>query len=135
MMLRLAAAARLPVSLLMGQAPAGMNATGESDTRFFYDQVRAEQEALKPKLEHLVKIMKGDENIAVNIEFPALWQMTDREKAELRRMEAETDRIYLQEGVLLPEEVAIKRFSSHDFAIDLNSRIDLANSERSKEDE
>jgi phage-related protein (TIGR01555 family) len=35
MMLRLAAAARLPVSLLMGQAPAGMNATGESDTRFF----------------------------------------------------------------------------------------------------
>lgn len=32
--------------------------------------------------------------------------MTDREKAELRRMEAETNRIYLQEGVLFPEEVA-----------------------------
>ena len=133
MMLRLAAAARLPVSLLMGQAPAGMNATGESDTRFFYDQVRAEQEALKSKIERLVKIMNGDDDIEVNIEFPALWQMTDREKAELRRMEAETDRIYLQEGVLLPEEVAIKRFSDGDFVIDTNSRAELAQSERSND--
>jgi phage-related protein (TIGR01555 family) len=128
MMLRLAAAARIPVSLLMGQAPAGMNATGESDTRFFYDQVRAEQEALKPKIERLVKIMKGSDQIRVSIEFPALWQMTDKEKAELRRMEAETDRIYLQEGVLLPEEVAIKRFSDGDFTIDINSRAELAHS-------
>jgi phage-related protein (TIGR01555 family) len=135
MMLRLAAAARIPVSLLMGQAPAGMNATGESDTRFFYDQVRAEQEALKPKLERLVKIIAGDENAKVNIEFPALWQMTDREKAELRCMEAETDRIYLQEGVLLPEEVAIKRFSGGEFSIDINSRAELAHSERSMNDE
>lgn len=30
MMLRLASAARLPVSLLMGQSPAGMNATGKA---------------------------------------------------------------------------------------------------------
>ncbi len=135
MMLRLAAAARLPVSLLMGQAPAGMNATGESDTRFFYDQVRAEQEALKPKVERLVKILVGNEQAKVDIQFPALWQMTDREKAELRRMEAETDRIYLQEGVLLPEEVAIKRFSAGDFVIDVTSRAELAHSERSTNDE
>jgi phage-related protein (TIGR01555 family) len=110
MMLRLAAAARMPVSLLMGQAPAGMNATGESDTRFFYDQVRAEQEHLKSKMERLIKILIANEEVEVSIEFPALWQMTDREKAELRRMEAETDRIYLDAGVLLPEEVALKRF-------------------------
>jgi phage-related protein (TIGR01555 family) len=130
MMLRLAAAARLPVSLLMGQAPAGMNATGESDTRFFYDQIRAEQEAIKPKIEQLVKIKVGDESAKVSIDFPALWQMTDREKAELRRMEAETDRIYLQEGVLLPEEVAIKRFSSGDFTVDITDRAELAQIER-----
>jgi phage-related protein (TIGR01555 family) len=135
MMLRLAAAARLPVSLLMGQAPAGMNATGESDTRFFYDQVRAEQEAVKPKIERLVKIHQGDQSIKVSVDFPALWQMTDREKAELRRMEAETDRIYLQEGVLLPEEIAIRRFSDGDFSIDLTSRAELAHSERSERDE
>ena len=135
MMLRLAAAARLPVSLLMGQAPAGMNATGESDTRFFYDQVRAEQEAIKPKIERLIKVKFGDESAKVNIDFPALWQMTDREKAELRHMDAETDRIYLQEGVLLPEEVAIKRFRSGDFTIDLSDRAELAPIQRSIENE
>lgn len=135
MMLRLAAAARIPVSLLMGQAPAGMNATGESDTRFFYDQVRAEQEALKAKLEHLTKILIGDPEAAITIEFPALWQMTDREKADLRRMEAETDRIYLQEGVLLPEEVAIKRFSSGDFTVNITERSELAEIERSSSHE
>jgi uncharacterized protein len=132
MMLRLSAAARIPVSLLMGQAPAGMNATGESDIRFFYDQVRSEQEALKPKLKHLIHILLGDEQAKVSIDFPALWQMTDREKAELRRMEAETDRIYLQEGVLLPEEVALKRFGEGEFSIDITARAELAHSERSE---
>ncbi len=134
MMLRLAAAARMPVSLLMGQAPAGMNATGESDTRFFYDHVKAEQESLKPNIARLIHIISANENADIRIEFPALWQMTDREKAELRRMEAETDRIYLQEGVLLPEEVALKRFGEGEFSIDVISRAELARSERSNDE-
>lgn len=134
-MLRLSAAARIPVSLLMGQAPAGLNATGDSDIRFFYDHVKAEQEAIKPKIERIYRILKNDENAECIIEFPALWQLTDKEQAELRRVEAETDRIYLQEGVLLPEEVAIKRFSKGDFSIDLTSRAELAHSERNNEDE
>lgn len=134
MMLRLAAAARMPVSLLMGQAPAGMNATGDSDIRFFYDQVKAEQENIKPKIQLITKIYQADPDAKVSVEFPALWQMTDHEKAELRRMEAETDRIYLQEGVLLPEEVAIHRFGDGEFSIDTESRAALAESERNRED-
>lgn len=135
MMLRLSAAARIPVSLLMGQAPAGLNATGDSDIRFFYDQVKAEQEALKPKIERIFRVMMKDENAECAVDFPALWQLTDKEQAELRRVEAETDRIYLQEGVLLPEEVAIKRFSGGDFTVDITARAELARSERSNEDE
>lgn len=70
--------------------------------------------------------MTGDESAKVGIEFPALWQMTDREKAEYRRIKAETDRIYSQEGVLLPEEVAIQRFSTGEYAVDITSRAELA---------
>lgn len=135
MMLRLAAAARIPVSLLMGQAPAGMNATGESDVRFFYDQVRAAQESLKPKLARIIKIITANEDAQVKIDFPALWQMDEHQKAELRRIDAETDRIYLQEGVLLPEEVAVKRFSNGDFVVDVQDRADLARLERGVENE
>lgn len=130
MTLRLAAAARIPVSLLMGQAPAGLNATGDSDIRFFYDQVKAEQEALKPKIERIYKISTKNENASYAIEFPALWQLTDKEQAELRRIEAEIDRVYLQEGVILPEEVALRRFKDSSFGIDLISRAELALSER-----
>lgn len=130
MMLRLSAAARIPVSLLMGQAPAGLNATGDSDIRFFYDQVKAEQEALKPKIERIFKLQMRDDGAECIIDFPALWQLTDKEQAELKRVEAETDRIYLQEGVLLPEEVAIKRFGGSDFTIDLKSRAELVESEK-----
>jgi phage-related protein (TIGR01555 family) len=111
LMLRLSAAARIPVALLMGQAPAGLNATGDSDIRFFYDQVKAEQEALKPKIEHIYRLISGSLEDEIKIEFPALWQLTDKEQAEIKRTQAETDRVYLQEGVLLPEEVALMRFA------------------------
>jgi phage-related protein (TIGR01555 family) len=51
-MLRLAAAAEVPVTILMGQSPAGMNATGESDFRWFYDSIATAQEnELQPQLE------------------------------------------------------------------------------------
>ena len=33
-------AADIPVTRMLGQAPAGLNATGDSDTRNYYDRVR-----------------------------------------------------------------------------------------------
>lgn len=132
LILRLSSAAKIPACLLMGQAPAGLNATGDADIRFFYDQVRSEQEALVAKITRLIKVKTLNPSADIKLEFPSLWQMTEKEKAELRKIDAETDRIYLQEGVLLPEEVAIHRFDSHEFNIDLKSRADLAKIQRSE---
>lgn len=122
-MLRLAAAARMPVSLLMGQAPAGLGATGDSDIRFFYDQIRAAQEDLKPQISRFVRLLtlakegptKGAE-LSFKVEFPSLWQSTAKEQAELEVMHADADCRYIQEGVLLPEEVARRRFGDLAFA-------------------
>jgi phage-related protein (TIGR01555 family) len=123
---RLAAAARMPVSLLMGQAPAGLNATGDSDIRFFYDQVKAAQEhTLRPALERLVTLIlasKGQPRFTVS--FPALWQETEREKAELRKIQAEIDSTYIQQGVLLPEEVALNRFRISGYSTETSISID-----------
>lgn len=128
-MLRLAAAARLPVSLLMGQAPAGLNATGDSDIRFFYDQVKAEQEhTLRPQIHRLVHVLLAcqGQGKGFAIKFSALWQETEPEKAVLRKTQAEIDAIYLQNQVLLPEEVALNRFGSggfsHETSIDTENR-------------
>lgn len=122
-MLRLAAAARMPVSLLMGQAPAGMNATGDSDIRFFYDHIKAAQEDLKPVISRFVRLLvlakdgpTGGRELPFSVEFPSLWQSTAKEQAELELLHADADCRYIQEGVLLSEEVARRRFGEQAFA-------------------
>jgi hypothetical protein len=58
-------------------------------------------------MDAIAGVLRGD---LIEIEFPALWQLTDKEQTEIKRTNAETDRVYLQEGVLLPEEVTLMRF-------------------------
>lgn len=132
--LRLAAAARMPVTILMGQSPSGMDATGESDIRWFYDTVKAQQEHyLKPKLERLVHLMMLADGRGVpenwGVTFPPLWQMTPLEEAQLRKLTAETDKIHIDAAVVLPEEVTLSRFPvtgwSPDTTVDLGMRKEL----------
>lgn len=143
--LRLSAAANMPATLLMGQSPAGMNATGESDIRWFYDTIQSKRHTyLKPKLERLAKLIMlskegptgGTEPEAWNITFPPLWQMTPKEEAEIRKMQAETDHIYVDDGVALPEEIALSRFPATGWSpktsIDLDLRREVLEAEKEK---
>ncbi len=125
--LRLAAAASMPVSLLMGQAPAGLNATGDSDIRFFYDGIKSRQKTdLKPRLERLCLIVfrskdgptKGEEPSNWSVEFNPLWQATEKELAEIRQLQATTDKTYIDAGVVTPEEIAASRFSGDKYSVE-----------------
>lgn len=117
--MRLAAAAQMPVTLLMGQSPAGLNATGASDVRFFYDRIAAAQrrQILAP-LQKLVRLIfrsklgptKGEEPERWRVEFRSLFQPTALEQAQERKTVAETDAIYIGQGVLTPEEVCASAF-------------------------
>lgn len=130
----LAAAADMPVTLLMGQSPSGMNATGESDIRFFYDRVAAAQEALQPAIERIVYLLlrsiagptQGKEPETWSIEFHPLYQESNKERSEARKAQAETDKIYIEAGVASPEEIAVSRFKgdtySHETVIDFDAR-------------
>ncbi len=137
---RLASAARMPLTVLMGMSPAGMNATGESDTRHWYDQVKSYQEhALRPRLLRLVRcIARGLQldPLAWDVCFPSLWQTTEKENAELRKLVAETDAMYIDKGVLLPEEVALSRFGASGYStethVDLEAREAMLKAETEK---
>jgi phage-related protein (TIGR01555 family) len=114
-MMALSAVTGIPVTLLMGRSPAGMNATGESDIRFWYDAVQAEQNnSLKPRLEKLIRylFLEGgqEEPDEWSIKSNPLFQKTDKEEAELYKTTAEADAVYIDRGVLDPEEVAVARF-------------------------
>ncbi len=146
--LRMSAAADMPVSLLFGQAPAGLNATGASDIRFFYDDVNSEQIIkLKPKVNRLVQLLQtakqGPTNGRVasrwSIEFRPLWQMTEEEQENLRYKVAQKDEIYIRSGVLTPEEVTVSRFGgdgySTETAIDMEGRRHLKEADEPKEEQ
>lgn len=116
---RLAAAADMPVTLLMGQSPGGLNATGDSDIRFFYDRVRSMQDRkLRPAIEKVCKILfrtMGQEPDSWSICFKPLWQPTEKEQAETRLIQAQVDKVYIEQDVLSADEVAVNRFSTDEF--------------------
>lgn len=134
-MLSLSSVTGIPVTLLFGRSPGGLNATGDSDVRNFYDMIKQYQELkLKPILEKLTLYIfksktgptKGLEPENWSIQFAPLWQNTEEQEANVRRTVAETDAIYIDRGVLDPNEVAISRFGgdrwSMNTLIDINAR-------------
>lgn len=125
-MLRLAAAAEMPVTRLMGQAPAGLNATGDSDMRTFYDSVELLRTHLKPRIEQLIRwVLLSSEGPTGGqlpeywcVEFPALWEPSQKELIETRKLQAEIDDLYINNGTYSPEECAQTRFGGDTFSFD-----------------
>lgn len=117
---RLAAAFRTPVTVLMGMSPAGLNATGDSDIRQWYDQCRiAQKRQAAPRVKKLAKIVAaslGKRDVDVEVYFPPLWQPTVKEKAEARYQQAQTDDIYMGNGCVLPEEIRKSRFGGDGYS-------------------
>jgi len=117
LMLRLASTVRIPVTILMGQSPAGMNATGESDFRWFYDQIKSDQKRkLTPRVRRLARIILATKEFAgskavetVTVKYPVLWSETPLAAAQTQQAKATTDKIRIDSGELLPEEVALQR--------------------------
>lgn len=80
-------ASDIPATRLIGQSPSGMNATGDSDTRNYYDRLSSEQEseltpALYPLDEYVIQSATGGRDPSIYYEWNPLWQMTPKEKAE-----------------------------------------------------
>lgn len=124
---RLSAAANMPVTILLGTSPAGLNATGESDHKSWQNIVKAAQnDVLKPRLESMIKLVLADLGQAekgFEVTFPALHQLDDQEKANLRLAQAQVDEKYITAQVLTPEEVALNRFTAKGWSAE--TRIDL----------
>jgi hypothetical protein len=105
-----AGAAGIPLTVLIGQSPAGLNATGESDTRLFYDAVKEFQttdlqEALGPLDEALVRSTLGSMPEEVVYEWDPLWQLSDSEKATNGKTKIEAISTLNATGLFAPEEL------------------------------
>jgi len=117
---RVASAARMPVSLLMGRAPTGLNNSSDADIRNWYAYVRAEQHAkmtepLTALINVIVASMPG--TTAPTITFAPLWQPTEKEQADTRLTMAQADTAYVDMGALDADEVRAARFASTGFSV------------------
>lgn len=105
MCLDLSGASRIPVTKLFGRSPAGMNATGESDLRNYYDYMDTLREAkLRPILEKLLPVLAmsawGAVPDGLDITFPPLWTPTAKEVAEIAKTKSEAIVSGYQAGLL-----------------------------------
>lgn len=130
--LRVSAAARMPFTRLMGMSPAGLNATGASDIRLWYDAVKTYRtDDLQPALEVIVRLIARELGNASpgewTITWPSLWQMSPTEQAAHRKTIADTDALYIDKGVVTKEEVTATRFGGGQYSdgpivVDLEER-------------
>lgn len=119
-LMALSASTGIPVTLLMGRSPAGENATGESDVRFWYDHVRADQRnILRPAMEDLIRyIFKSDEfnePESWSIKFNPLMETSKIEDATLYKTNAEADALYVQNNMAPADAIAKHRFVGQEY--------------------
>lgn len=103
--LNLCAKTHIPMTKLFGRSPAGMNATGESDMKNYYDIVDGEREAkLRPAIEKILPVLCmscwGAVPEDINIQFPPLWTPNATEIANIAKTKTETVVTAFQSGMI-----------------------------------
>ena len=106
----MAAVSQTPLVKLLGVTPSGLNASSDGEIRVFYDTIHALQEhlftiSLKTMIECIQLHLWGEIDEDIGFKFIPLWQLDEAAEGALRKVNADTDAVYIQEGVLSPEDV------------------------------
>lgn len=111
----LSAASDIPASRFLGQAPGGLNATGDGDLENYYNNIAAYQETrLDPKYEKLFDILGrsvlGREKWLqikpkFEIEFESLWNLKGTEKVQVDQSVVSMLRDLKNDGIIPAEKV------------------------------
>ena len=114
----------IPVCLLMGRSVGGLGSEDASLVRLYYDKISAQQEEdLLPQLEQLIRYINIAQNNVLGDQwevcFSPLWQPTQKDAVATKLVQAQADEIYMQNGTLLPEEVALARFGGDHYSDDM----------------
>lgn len=105
----MATPSRTPVLKLFGITPTGLNTSTDGEIRVWYDTVHAHQgKFFTPHLTtifHLAQINKwGEIDPDLSFSYEKLYELTEKEQAEMRKVEAETAGVYIDKGITDPLE-------------------------------
>lgn len=99
-----ASAAKMPVTRLLGQSPAGLGSTGAAETRHYYDMINGRQETgLRTALARFDEFLiahAGASLTAQDYVWNPLYQMSEPDAAAAAKLRAETSAIYKETGLI-----------------------------------
>ena len=106
-----AGAADIPLTRLLGTSPGGLNSTGEADLRNYYDRISSMQEiemqpAMRVLDECLIRSALGARPPEVHYIWSSLWQISDKERADIGKINAETIKTLNDTALFPPEAIA-----------------------------
>jgi phage-related protein (TIGR01555 family) len=115
----MAAVSGIPLVKLLGISPHGLNASSEGEIRVFYDWIKSFQERLfKGPLKTILAFVQlslfGQIDDDISFQFEDLWSSSEMEKAQVREANANTDKTYIEGGVVSALEVRKKVARDHD---------------------
>ena len=95
----LCSCSKIPATKLFGRSPAGLNATGHSDSENYYNMIEGIQKyKVKPNLVRFIEMLGACKEYNLNlpdtwhIEFEPLWSMSKAEKADVEKTKADAQR-------------------------------------------
>jgi phage-related protein (TIGR01555 family) len=105
----MAAVSHIPTVKLLGIQPAGLNADSEGVMRSFYDYINSYQEHLyRDKIHRLMGLVMlhlwGETDDKIGFKFEPLWALDEKSQAEVRKLEAETGQILMDDGAISQED-------------------------------
>ena len=112
-LVRVSGSSMIPATLLFGKSPDGMNATGASDFKAFYNRCKREQvDEFEPKIEILLQVASMSENGMIIEDAETSWnpleQLTAKDIADTEKVEADADKLYVDAGVISAKEARQK---------------------------
>jgi phage-related protein (TIGR01555 family) len=104
-----AAPTHLPLVVLTGITPAGLNASSDSELEVFHDWIHSSQEDLyRPPLQTIVKLVQlnrwGNIDEDIDFEFVQLKELDGEAAARVRKMAADAAVAYVDSGITDPQE-------------------------------
>lgn len=115
-------AARIPYIVLMGDTPAGLNATGDSTLQQWYDTAEEYRREVEPMLRTLFAATK----VTADWTWPPLWEPTAAQAADIRAKNASTDQIYWTLGVIQAKHILKSRIEDGSLGLQLELAQALA---------
>jgi phage-related protein (TIGR01555 family) len=121
----------LPLVYLTGITPAGLNASSQDEIEVFQDTVSANQALFTQHVSKILNIVMlslfGEIDPDIGFEWEPLKIVPEKDKVEIRKMEAELNIAYTDAGILAPDEVRKQIANEEDSpysGLDLEREID-----------